>query len=133
MMVKEGIGYIHIDKYAKENGIDAREIPGEYCFDIGDTRLVDVQASNDWMRESERDQSVALYRHFDSDGALLYVGISISAVSRLGEHKKSRWFKKISIVTIEWLPDREAACRAEIEAIKNEKPIYNKAHNNVGY
>ena len=34
-----------------------------------------------------------LYRHFDCDGVLLYVGISLSTVARLCEHKhSSKWY-----------------------------------------
>lgn len=67
-----------------------------------------------------------LYRHFDSDGRLLYVGISLSAVSRLRQHAtSSHWFKEIARVEIEKLPSREAALNAERHAIHNEKPIHN--------
>ena len=43
------------------------------------------------------DQGCALYRHFAADGSLLYVGISLSALNRLGQHKQNaEWFDKIS-------------------------------------
>lgn len=72
----------------------------------------------------------ALYRHFDENGDLLYVGISISAVQRLSQHRSSSpWFEQIAKVDIEWHPTREAALRAEREAIISERPRYNKMHN----
>jgi hypothetical protein len=41
----------------------------------------------------------SLYRHFDADGVLLYVGVSLWAVSRLTQHRHgSRWFHKIANV-----------------------------------
>lgn len=68
----------------------------------------------------------ALYRHFDADGVLLYVGISLRPVQRLGTHAKgSRWADRITRVTVEWRESREAAMRAESVAIRDELPSYN--------
>jgi len=70
-----------------------------------------------------------LYRHFDSDNALLYVGISLSTFTRLSQHKDhSQWFKKVSRVTIQHFPTREEAIAAEKAAIKTEAPMFNIAH-----
>lgn len=67
-----------------------------------------------------------LYRHFDKDGALLYVGISLSAVQRLGQHKDhSHWFQQIARVEIEEHPTRAAALLAESKAIRDENPKFN--------
>ena len=68
----------------------------------------------------------ALYRHFDADGFLLYVGISSTPDARLQQHRSSPWFSEIRRVVIEMLPDRETAERAEREAIRTEWPLYNK-------
>ena len=68
----------------------------------------------------------ALYRHFDKDGVLLYVGISLSAVARLSQHKDSAWFKEIKKVEIEHYPTRGEALGMEALAIRNENPKYNK-------
>jgi hypothetical protein len=66
-----------------------------------------------------------LYRHFDSTGSLLYVGISLSAITRLQQHKKSRWFKDICKTTIESFDTREQAKNAERNAITTENPRFN--------
>lgn len=66
-----------------------------------------------------------LYRHFDDQGTLLYVGISFSAIIRLYQHKSSHWFNSIANVTIENFPTREAAIDAEIMAIQTEEPRFN--------
>lgn len=72
----------------------------------------------------------SLYRHWDADGRLLYVGISLSALQRLAQHKeRSRWFERIASVTIEQFPTREAALAAEREAIATERPECNIIHN----
>lgn len=68
-----------------------------------------------------------LYRHFDENGTLLYVGVSLSAIYRLSQHKKgSHWHSKISRQEIEHFATREEALDAETRAIQNENPLYNK-------
>jgi hypothetical protein len=70
-----------------------------------------------------------LYRHFDKDGVLLYVGISICVVSRLYTHShNSRWFNEITRIDIDKHETREDAEKAEEEAIKKERPKYNVMH-----
>jgi predicted DNA-binding transcriptional regulator AlpA len=67
-----------------------------------------------------------LYRHFDSDGVLLYVGQSKCAINRLNGHKReSSWYDSIATVTIEPFASRAQALRAEQEAISREKPRFN--------
>lgn len=73
-------------------------------------------------------QPVALYRHFDAKGRLLYVGISLSAAARLSQHRDKPWFKRIAHMTTQWLPSRQAALAAEAAAIKAERPKHNIAH-----
>jgi hypothetical protein len=70
----------------------------------------------------------ALYRHFNGDGTLLYVGISLSVVQRLSEHAASPWFKRISRIDVEWFDSRAQARAAEREAIQDERPIHNVVH-----
>jgi predicted GIY-YIG superfamily endonuclease len=72
----------------------------------------------------------ALYRCFDEDGKLLYVGISMSALNRLQQHKDtSIWFENARRIEVEYYRSREYALKAEKEAIKTEKPRFNKIHN----
>jgi excinuclease UvrABC nuclease subunit len=71
----------------------------------------------------------ALYRHFDAAGRLLYVGISLSAVQRLAQHRlTAHWFERIARIEIEWRDSREEALIAEIQAIARERPECNTAH-----
>lgn len=68
-----------------------------------------------------------LYRHFDADGRLLYVGISVSTLVRLGSHSSmSPWFRSITTVTIEHFDTRKQAEEAERRAIMLEAPIHNR-------
>jgi excisionase family DNA binding protein len=67
-----------------------------------------------------------LYRHFDADGALLYVGVSLSAIARLCQHRaESGWFGRITTVTLQWFPNRSQALAAETAAIRSEHPLHN--------
>lgn len=67
-----------------------------------------------------------LYRHFDNEGGLLYVGVSLSAVKRLGQHKShSHWYAKIARVEIERFDTRESALAAERSAVLAESPVCN--------
>lgn len=71
-------------------------------------------------------RATQLYRHFDKDGRLLYVGISLNALSRLSQHKQAAgWFRQIARVEIEHFANLGAALHAERVAIRREKPIYN--------
>lgn len=73
-------------------------------------------------------QKTALYRHFDASDRLLYVGISLSAVQRLAQHRTgAKWFDQIARVDVQWLPSREDALAAESEAIRTERPQHNIA------
>jgi hypothetical protein len=68
----------------------------------------------------------ALYRHFDSENRLLYVGISLHAVIRLAGHRRhARWFDEVATVTIEWFETRDVALKAEQCAILKERPRFN--------
>lgn len=75
------------------------------------------------------DGPTQLYRHFDVDGVLLYVGISLNALLRLAQHQAaSAWFLEITRVEIELFADRSAALEAEKRAIRDERPKYNITH-----
>lgn len=72
-----------------------------------------------------------LYRWFNTDNELLYVGITNNALRRHKSHSKKEWFQneKIGIVSHQYFDSRELLELAEREAIKNEKPKYNQVHN----
>ena len=86
-----------------------------------------------YTEKADREQAkrkkgkTALYRHFDKDGQLLYVGISLSHVARLSQHRDgSPWYEDIAHVTIEWHKTRVDAELAETTAIGREAPKYKK-------
>lgn len=107
-----------------------------------------IRAANDALRQlgadrfTEQEQQeislvaeldavgTALYRHFDCDGRLLYVGVSLSAIKRTAQHRqRASWFTEITRIEIEWHTSRSAAELAEKRAIKAERPLYNIKHN----
>jgi excinuclease UvrABC nuclease subunit len=67
-----------------------------------------------------------LYRHFDKDGRLLYVGASANPFQRMQYHSNlAVWFREIARVELEHFPCRDDALEAEAKAIKLERPKYN--------
>lgn len=69
-----------------------------------------------------------LYRCFDDNGDLLYVGISWNAAARLAAHQRgSGWWAEVVRIDLEHFPTRAHAARAETEAIRQEWPAYNRA------
>lgn len=68
----------------------------------------------------------ALYRHFDGDGVLLYVGISANTANRRVQHiQKAKWLRFQATERVTWLPDRADAEREEESAILQENPVFN--------
>lgn len=100
----------------------------EYCKRI--SLALSQHKANAPRRKAETMRGpTALYRHYSADGTLLYVGVSISAMQRLSEHRlHSEWFFNIAAVTLQWYPTRVLAEAAEIEAIQKERPTHNIIH-----
>ena len=74
-------------------------------------------------------ERTALYRFYDADGQLLYVGITDRPGRRWETHmRRKRWWPAVHRQTLEWHPDRETAMAAEVAAIVNECPRHNIRH-----
>ncbi|AUQ74726.1 hypothetical protein PhaeoP71_01865 [Phaeobacter piscinae] len=83
-----------------------------------------LQCKNFWR--SAVGARTSLYRHYDGDGRLLYVGISLCHLTRLGQHRSSsEWFWDIANITVEHFETREQAVAAEAEAVRLEVPKCN--------
>lgn len=75
-------------------------------------------------------EPTTLYRFFDENDLLLYVGISGNPGRRFAQHAGDKpWWNQVALSTMEHYDDRESALRAERQAIRNECPQYNVAHN----
>lgn len=69
-----------------------------------------------------------LYRLFNADGVLLYVGVTGNLNARLAFHSTDKpWWGEVARVETEWHPNRTEAEDAEDRAIADEHPRYNIA------
>lgn len=68
-----------------------------------------------------------VYRCFDADGLLLYVGSTTKSVdSRIAAHQRdSSWWPSVAHVRVEEFAHGLAARAAEVRAIRTEHPIHN--------
>jgi hypothetical protein len=79
-----------------------------------------------------RDGPTALYRYFDDDGRLLYIGITGNHWLRTLNHAvKSGWMELAVSSTIARYPSRREALEAEYAAIRGERPLFNWQHNDT--
>lgn len=67
----------------------------------------------------------ALYRFFDADDRLLYVGISDQPIRRWAGHTERRWWREARTCTVQWYGSRHEAAAAEKHAITHEDPVHN--------
>lgn len=81
----------------------------------------------------EAPERTALYRLYNKDDVLLYVGISLDPARRWKKHKanrsRSHWTGLVTRETVEWFETWAKAEAAEEQAIKTERPIHNGTHN----
>jgi len=72
--------------------------------------------------------ATALYRHFDANGSLLYVGRTADFSVRTAEHQRiADWWPLVRCTSIDWM-DADAAVAAETLAIQTERPSHNDIH-----
>lgn len=70
----------------------------------------------------------ALYRLFDAQGRLLYVGIAFNPRDRWRGHCSTKsWWQQVDRREVEWHDSRSEAQIAEAAAITEERPLYNIA------
>lgn len=70
-----------------------------------------------------------LYRFYDTDDQLLYVGITDRGPRRWREHMAHKpWWSDVARIDLEHIEGRRAAERAERQAIITEQPLHNIVH-----
>lgn len=75
-------------------------------------------------------ERTALYRLYDADNRLLYVGITSNLKARWSAHSRDkRWWPEVAHKTIEWFETRKSAERIEKIEVEEEHPRYNKVFN----
>jgi len=71
-----------------------------------------------------------LYRLYDKDGELLYVGITSDVVSRMAGHRADKfWWEEVAEKRFEYMESRAELEAAERIAIIRERPLYNITYN----
>lgn len=72
---------------------------------------------------------VALYRFFDADDVLLYIGTTDNITQRWRAHRtRTTWWDQVAREAVEWFDNRTAAEAAEKAAIAAEEPLHNIHH-----
>lgn len=67
-----------------------------------------------------------IYRHFDKEGTLLYIGTTANIFQRmLGHSRQSHWHDQIANITLEHCSSKKEAFKREAEAIFKETPLFN--------
>jgi predicted GIY-YIG superfamily endonuclease len=66
-----------------------------------------------------------VYRMLDTQGRLLYVGMTGNLGRRLCDHAEKAWFLGVATITLERFPTAAEAALAEDEAISTEHPLFN--------
>jgi predicted GIY-YIG superfamily endonuclease len=67
-----------------------------------------------------------VYRLYDDNGRLLYVGTSVDPQERWEQHARNKlWWSSVSRASVEWYATRTEAMAAERAAIQGESPLFN--------
>lgn len=67
-----------------------------------------------------------LYRFFDQQKNLLYVGVTANPGVRLTHHRRHKsWWREVATCTIEHFDNEDDALVAEKNAIQSEHPVWN--------
>lgn len=70
-----------------------------------------------------------LYRVFNADGDLLYVGATTNPALRFTAHNGAKdWWCQATSITMEHFAEWDRLVLAEAEAIRSENPRYNEQH-----
>jgi hypothetical protein len=73
-----------------------------------------------------------IYRLYNAEHNLLYVGITKVPAQRFGAHRvQSLWWSKVAKIETDTVADLETAARQEVEQIGSLKPRYNVVHNRL--
>ncbi|MFH8867145.1 GIY-YIG nuclease family protein [Streptomyces griseus] len=71
----------------------------------------------------------ALYRLYNAEGKLLYIGISQNPDVRWGQHSTTKpWWGDVEERKVEWHETRPLAAAAEVASIEAEQPLWNSNH-----
>lgn len=81
----------------------------------------------------QTEESQTLYRFYDANGVLLYVGITNDPGARWAHHARNKdWWQMVSRIEVEHFDSRSLVAEAEKSAIIAERPVHNFNHNANG-
>lgn len=66
-----------------------------------------------------------VYRLYDAEGALLYVGLTKNPLGRFSKHGAKPWWREVAYKELVWFDNRTDAQVAERQAIFHEEPVHN--------
>ena len=82
------------------------------------------------LNYTRRSETHHVYRAFDEDDRLLYVGCTVDFLIRLSEHRKSSaWYPLAARWTVEDYPNFYTARAIELRAIRTEGALYTPVPN----
>lgn len=97
----------------------------EFCDRIDAELAYDQEVAAERSRMAG-DEPTTVYRFYDSDSRLLYVGVSKQIPIRLRSHNSEKpWWLDAAWLTFEHFASRPEALAAEAAAIVAEDPLYN--------
>lgn len=74
-----------------------------------------------------KNKKTGVYKMYDNNHNLLYVGMTVSLLSRMSDHiKQKEWFTEVEDISITWYSTRFEAEVAEKTSIRWDDPKYNK-------
>jgi predicted GIY-YIG superfamily endonuclease len=80
------------------------------------------------MSHRPNDERTALYRLYDANDVLLYLGISWNPDFRWEQHRNEKhWAHQVTRRDVEWYPTRSAALAAEEAATAVETPLHDSS------
>jgi len=76
-------------------------------------------------KTTQPSRRAAVYRLYDADGALLYIGSAYDPDHRCKAHQRQPWWPDVARRTEEWFDHRTTAYAEELKAIAVERSKYN--------
>lgn len=74
-----------------------------------------------------------LYVYYDAGGVAIYAGITDDLAARTAAHAaRSTWLEFATRRTLTWFADRRVASEEEANFIRENRPVFNRAHNGTG-
>ena len=67
-----------------------------------------------------------VYRLYDAEWRLLYIGSSVNPMGRLYDHiRHKEWGATIAVMVVEWYPNERRTWTEERRAIRSSRPEHN--------